>query len=105
MKAIYFDNGYGIPMLAVKLDKLDRYGRTWNLVAEEPMIEFYDLRYHCETLGPTELNLQAQFITRYQTETLLEHSPAYGLNLMGHVRDWKISATQLQYVLKTLEAL
>ena len=72
----------GTPMRAVLIHKGERYLNN-TTVAEQDLIEFYDLRnFH---------TLDGQFITRYHAETIMaDVAEGHGLDLMMHEPDWKI---------------
>lgn len=67
------------------------------LIADAPMVEFYDARGARETLG--------QFVSRYYLSTLLAHHPrtdGFGLCLDGGVRAWWVDEPELQRALGAL---
>lgn len=88
------DSGRAFNVRAVRVG--DRYGLGDKLIhssALGPMIEFYDATYENDprfTLG------RGQFVARYYVSTLATHDPSVGLDLLGHVPEWKINATNVR---------
>ena len=74
----------------------DRYGLDNCLTHNqaEPLVEFYDARYPFTAYG--------QFVSRYYMTTLLDRSEAYGLDLDGGIRDWKIDRNTMASVMNWL---
>ena len=98
-----FTNDRGVPLLAVRIepgepycnivrrfpdDSAAEYSRR--LIADKPLIEFYDRRYPHTDLG--------QFVARYYASTLAQCDPSFGLLLYGGVPDWHISAANFRLV-------
>ena len=94
------------------LGRGDRYGRDWGLVHErdEPVVEFYDRRYHFEH-DPTDGQLLGQFVSRYPLSSLAEtrrnglSAFEEGINLQGGVPDWQLSAVAMRECRRALEAV
>jgi hypothetical protein len=68
----------------------ERYGLDDKLVHDkpDPLVEFWDATYESDprfTVG------RGQFVSRYCLETL-KASPQSGIDLCGHVPEWKITA-------------
>lgn len=80
-----------------------RYGRNDCLVADEPMVEFYDAEY----AGKAGFDAEGQFVSRYYISTLEKDAPRlgrYGLCLDGGIPKWQISAENAYEVLKWLRS-
>lgn len=87
----------GIPFIARRVDKGDRYGMDYCLVHDETraMIEFYDCRH---AHGPC-----GQFVSRYYWDTLENRNAVEGLCLDGgHPEIWAVDWRSLQGVRKAL---
>lgn len=74
----------GIPFTCRLVQKGDSYGAYHSLIADKPMVEFYDVRYKHTPLG--------QFVSRYNLDTMLEHEG--GLNLDGGIPNWSLCPYQ-----------
>lgn len=77
----------------IRMIRPGEYGAASSLIAEEPMIEFYDPRYNDERFTP-----YGQYVTRYYARTLADQVGAGELRLMGHVRQWTVCAAQMEAV-------
>lgn len=97
-----FTNHRNVPMLAVLIPAGGTYGRLRDdgmrpLIADRPMIEFWDARY------PHDKEHRAQFVQRYYVTTLAgTGSRTYGLMLDPDSPDWTLSADDLNGVLAAL---
>lgn len=92
-------NAEGVPFNVRLLPAGGKYGLSGKLVADKPMVEFYDARYHHTGHG--------QFIARYYVSTLLEFSGALqartgGLVLNASVPGWTLDSAALIHVLEWL---
>ena len=98
----YFTNHRNVPMLAVLMPTGGTYGLrradgTQPLVADRPMIEFWDARYDHDA------EYHAQFVQRYYVDTLAGTcGRATGLLLDTGSPDWTLSANDLSGVLAAL---
>lgn len=80
-----------------------RYGRTNTLVADAPLVEFYDVTYADDTTpGEAGHGPLGQFVSRYAVATLLGRdgygSATGGLNLDGGVPVWTVDASSMDAV-------
>jgi hypothetical protein len=67
----------------------------------DPTIEFYDHTYaDAPGFGP-----RGQFVSRYYLRTLLDHGERYGLTLDGGVKEWHVSAANVQRALGYAQGL
>jgi len=103
VKICTFTNPVGIPMAAKLVPVGRRYGKDMCVehlplpnheLKDDPMVEFYDLRWDHTALG--------QFISRYYVSTLLGR-PISGLCLDGGVPDWHISERNFSFVMFELD--
>lgn len=100
-----FTNDRGVPFLAVRIEPGEPYGNivrrfhvdspasySQRLIAEEPMIEFYDRRYPHTELG--------QFVARYYVDTLATSRHCYemGLCLDDGIPDWQVTSANMRLV-------
>lgn len=93
MKVFKLNAANGVPFKVVLLAAGDGYGRPGSdLVAAEPMVEFYDMRY------PHDPQHGGQFVVRYYAKTLLCGEPLAGLDLHGGVPAWKLSQADMVMV-------
>ncbi len=97
MKMLLAVNGVSGAAFAVRhVPTGERYGLNLSLVNEGPaMQEFYDTRYPHTELG--------QFVTRYRVDTLREHEG--GLDLVGDVRAWRVTAEGMKALRKVIQTL
>lgn len=93
-----FKNDAGIPFCAVLLEPGEYYGNIVHgldrqRVREgERLVEFYDARFPHTDLG--------QFVTRYNADSIAGH--VGGLVLDGGVKDWRVSAANMELVKREL---
>jgi len=98
-------NDEGRPFFVRLVRKGERYGRNDCLIHDEddPSIEFYDR-------SPTILSNPAfqprgQFVSSYYARTLGEKALHTGIDLCGHVPEWKIDGDALLPVLYLARAV
>lgn len=77
------------------------YGLTDSLVANKPMVEFYDA-----TQDRAKFGTRGQFVSRYYIETLRERpaGPAAGLILDGGIAEWRLDGNAMEQVHRHLRA-
>ena len=98
-----FTNHCGVPMLAVLIQTGNRYGRLREdgmrpLIANRPMVEFWDARY------PHDKEHRALLVQRYYVDTLAGTcGRATGLLLDAGTPEWSLSADDLSGVMGALQ--
>lgn len=80
----------GVPFIAKRVNAGESYGLNNCLVADQPMIEFYDCRYPHDECG--------QFVARYLVDTIEDSNYTDGLCLDGGVADWVIDCKNMAAV-------
>jgi hypothetical protein len=80
----------------------DKYGLKDNLIADRPMVEFYDSKYPHTQYG--------QFVSRYYVSTILKQDDsggeyANGLCLNGGVPAWHVSPNDMKLVVSFLHSM
>ena len=86
-------NNKGIKFNVIVVKSGENYGLNDALINDsEPLVEFYDSRF---TKGFTPIG---QFVSRYNLSTILEANENSGIDLLGYIPDWKISADNVKQV-------
>ena len=84
------------------LNNGDKYGLKNNLIAEKPMVEFYDSKYPHTQYG--------QFVSRYYVSTILSDDGKKGLGETGlclnaGVPAWHVSPDDMKLVVSFLRSM
>lgn len=87
VRIVFTGEGYGVNDCIVNEER-------------EPLVEFYDDRYHSKRANHN----RGQFVSRYYASTLLEGKNR-GLCLDGGVREWTVSAEDMEIVREHLKTV
>ncbi len=103
--------GVAGPMVVRYLPAGARYGRKNVLIADGPLVEFYDARCADDSdgdfgqIGDSHdrdgtygFGPLGQFVSRYNVTSILGRPRGYGLDLMGYEPAWKIEAAEMAKV-------